>query len=241
MVSAGNNTNVNVAALIAAGGQGLRMATKMGRRKQFILLEGKPVLAYAIEKFQDSHFVDAIILVVPAEEIDYVEKEIVVSYAFGKVTAIVPGGKERQDSVANGLANLSNETELVIVHDGVRPFISDEMIENSVKVARECGAAIVGIKAPDTIKEADRERQVLRTLERDLLWLIQTPQTFKLSLLKQAFLEARKSGFYGTDEAALLERLGLFPKIINGSSLNIKITTPDDLALAKAILKHGLY
>lgn len=232
--------NAQVAALIAAAGNGLRMVSNTGRKKQFRLLATKPVLVHSLEKFENSPSIDTIVLVVPADEIAYVRKEIVESYDLGKVKAIVPGGKARQDSVANGLRYLASDTEIVVIHDGVRPFLTEEMIQDSIKGAYEWGACVVGVKSSDTIKEVQKEGMVKQTLDRDLLWLIQTPQAFRVSLIKESFFEAQKCGFYGTDEASLVERLGYPIKIIKGSTLNIKITTPEDFELAEAILKQSL-
>lgn len=238
-MSAGKK-NPKVEAVIAAGGNGLRMGSKAGRRKQFMLLVNKPVLTYSLAIFHKATAIDAIVLVVPPDEIDYVRQEIVIPYNLDKVQTIVPGGCERQDSVAIGLENLSCDTEIVVIHDGVRPFLTEGMIEESIKEAIQWGACVVGVKSLDTIKEAQGQDLVRWTLERDLLWLIQTPQTFRVSLLREAFSAARKSGFYGTDDASLVERLGYPIKIIKGSSLNIKITTPEDLGMAEAIFKHSL-
>ena len=174
-----------------------------------------------------------IILVVSEKEIGKAQQQIQDSYP--KVTKIIAGGKERQDSVYNGLQNLDSETDIVVVHDGVRPFVSAELIRDTVEAARDFGAAITAIPVSDTIKKVSEEGLVERTIDRHGLWRVQTPQTFQVSLLKEAFAKAQADNFYGTDEGSLIEYLGREVKVVPGSELNIKITRSEDLVLGEKI------
>jgi 2-C-methyl-D-erythritol 4-phosphate cytidylyltransferase len=226
---------MKVSAIIVAAGKGLRFME--GARKQFFSLAGKPVLCHTLDKFEASPAVHSIILVVGQDEKDYCLKEIVEKYRYSKVSQIVGGGKRRQDSVKNGIDALSPDAGIVVIHDGVRPFVTDEMIEKSVHSAMEVGASVTAVPVKDTIKLSGPDGMVSKTLERDALWQVQTPQAFQVGLIKDAYQKAARDGFTGTDDASLVERLGLKVHLLPGSYSNIKITTPEDLTLAQMLLQ----
>jgi 2-C-methyl-D-erythritol 4-phosphate cytidylyltransferase len=167
---------------------------------------------------------------------DYCMKEIIEKYHYRKISQIVPGGKRRQDSVKNGIDALSKEVEVVVIHDGVRPFVTKAMIEESIHSAIRFGAVVVAMPVKDTIKIAQPDGTILKTLDRESLWQIQTPQTFQAHLIKEAYLKATEDRFIGTDDASLVERLGVKVHILPGSYTNIKITTPEDLMLGHLFL-----
>lgn len=222
---------MKVSAIIPAAGLGVRMGSNVP--KQYLLLNGKPILHHTLSVLDQCSIVDEIILVVSAKEIGNVEQQIQDSHP--KVTKVIVGGKERQDSVYNGLQSLGSETDIVVVHDGVRPFVSADLIRETVEVARDSGAAITAIPVSDTIKKVNEKGLVECTIDRSGLWRIQTPQTFQFSLLKEAFTKAQADNFYGTDEGALIEYLGRDVKVVPGSEFNIKITRSEDLILGEKI------
>ena len=201
--------------------------------KQFLLVDGKPILHHTLSVFDQCSVVDEIVLVVSEKEIDKAQQEIESFHP--KVTKVIAGGEQRQDSVSNGLLSLDSKTDVVVIHDGVRPFVSPDLIRETVEAARDFGAAIAAIPVSDTIKKVDKEGRVERTVDRSGLWRIQTPQTFQVSLLKEAFEKARVDNFYGTDESSLIEYLGREVKVIPGSEFNIKITRSEDLILGETI------
>jgi 2-C-methyl-D-erythritol 4-phosphate cytidylyltransferase len=164
-------------------------------------------------------------------------KEIIEKYQYRKISQIVPGGKRRQESVKNGIDFLSKETDIVVIHDGVRPFVTKEMIEESIRSAVKFQAVVMAMPVKETVKMVQRDGTVLKTLDRDSLWQIQTPQTFQVNVIKEAHYRAMEDGFIGTDDASLVERLGVKVRILPGSYTNIKITTPEDLMLAHLILQ----
>ncbi len=223
-------------AIIVSAGKGQRFME--GRKKQFFSLGGKPILAHTIAPFDRSPLIRSILLVVGEEDQDYCLKEIIEAYRFRKVSHIVPGGKQRQDSVRNGLEALPSDSEIVVIHDGVRPFVTREMIEESIRSAIRFGAALVAMPVKDTIKMAHPDGTVLRTIEREALYQAQTPQAFQTPLIKEAYLRAREDGFLGTDDACLVERIEKKVHILPGSYTNIKITTLEDLMLAELLLKE---
>jgi len=225
---------MKVSAIIPAAGQGVRLGGSVP--KQFLHLKGKPILAHTLEALQNSGLVDSIILVVPENELKQTRDQWLTNPPL--VKKVIAGGKKRQDSVANGFRELDSDTDIVLVHDGVRPFVSSKMIRETLKVASECGAAITAIPVNDTIKQANEAEFVERTLDREKLRRVQTPQAFQYDLLKKAFAKASADSYYGTDEASLIEYIGEPVKIVNGSELNIKITRKEDLVLAEQILAH---
>jgi 2-C-methyl-D-erythritol 4-phosphate cytidylyltransferase len=222
-------------AVIVSAGKGQRFME--GRKKQFHLLAGKPILVHTLDKFESSPLIRSILLVVGQEDMDYCMKEIIEKYHFRKISQIVPGGKLRQESVKHGIDALSRDAEVVVIHDGVRPFITKSIIEESIHSAIRFGAVVVAMPVKETIKIAHPDGTVLRTLERESLWQIQTPQTFQTPLIKEAYYKATEDGFIGTDDASLVERLGIKVHIVPGSYANIKITTKEDLMLGHLFLK----
>jgi 2-C-methyl-D-erythritol 4-phosphate cytidylyltransferase len=223
---------MKVGAIIAAAGFGRRMKTD--RPKQLLALNDTPILVHTIRKFDASRSIDYIIVTAPRESAGEV-RELVGSAGFKKSVTVIEGGQRRQDSVAMGLQQLQPDTDIVAVHDGVRPFVPIEDIERVVTEAERAGAAILAVPIVDTVKQAEREF-VESTLTREHLVLAQTPQVFRTAILKQAFERAAKDEYYGTDESSLVERLGHPVAIVRGSERNIKITRPSDLTLARAFL-----
>jgi len=222
-------------AIVVAAGQGSRMGTKIS--KQFLLLKGKEILAHTIGRLETCEEIQEIILVVPSDMMSDT-KAMGKKYDWGKVRKYIPGGKERQDSVWNGLCQISKETEIVLIHDGVRPFVSGEMIRRSIVMAHKEGACVVGVPVKDTIKIGNDEGFVESTLRRSMLWQIQTPQAFNKDLLMSAYKTGIEAGFSGTDDASFLEYAGKRVKIIMGDYHNMKITTPEDLWFAERLLEE---
>jgi 2-C-methyl-D-erythritol 4-phosphate cytidylyltransferase len=223
---------MKVGAIIAAAGFGRRMKTD--RPKQLLVLNGTPILLHTLRKFDASNVIDYIIVTAPREAVEEV-RALVTSGGLIKSVTVIEGGERRQDSVAIGLEQLQGETDIVAVHDGVRPFVSVEEIEKVVREAERGGAAILAVPIVDTVKQAEREF-VESTLTREHLVLAQTPQVFRTEILKKAFQSAAHDEYYGTDESSLVERLGHPVAIVRGSERNIKITRPGDLTLARAFL-----
>ncbi|MBW1917700.1 MAG: 2-C-methyl-D-erythritol 4-phosphate cytidylyltransferase [Deltaproteobacteria bacterium] len=228
---------MTVAAIVPAAGVGRRMGHKIP--KPYLPLAGKPILAHTLAVFESLPEIDEITVVTHPAELEFCQEKILVPYGFQKVLRLVPGGKERQDSVYHALKILyhQEDLEIIVVHDGVRPFVTPEAIRQTIQVARDSGAAILAQPAQDTIKRVNKKHQVQETLDRRDLWLVQTPQAFKADLLWKAFVEAYARNFFGTDEASLLEQLGVPVTVVKGSPYNLKITTPEDLHLAEILLK----
>src|SRR5215469_9902978 len=236
---------MKVIALIPAAGLGTRMAPPSpgkGKTKQFTELRGTPILIHTLRKFALSPAVSEIYLALRPEEMSEfrarLKKE---GDLLSKPVEIVAGGEHRQQSVANLLAAISaTEDDIVLVHDAVRPFVSEEIIEQVIEAARKYGAAIAATPAVDTVKQVDRTADgalVTATIPRERVVMAQTPQGFRYGVLKKAFDEAGMDGFLGTDEASLIERAGGEVAVVMGSPRNIKITTPWDLQLAEFFLK----
>ena len=222
-------------ALIVAGGSGKRMGCD--RSKQYLVLGGVPIIVHTLRAFEKASLVHDIILVVPERDIDYVKLSIIEQYSISKVTYIIAGGEKRQDSVRNGLESVSNDCHVVVIHDGVRPFISAELINTAVMKAHEEGAVTVGVPVKDTVKSVSGDGIIKETLDRQELWLTQTPQAFTREIIQQAYRRAYEDNFYGTDEASLVERMNVKVIMVNGTYENIKITTPEDLAIGEFITK----
>lgn len=220
-------------AVIPIAGKGRRMGTQIS--KQFLNLKGKPIVVHTIEAFLSVEQVNQIILVADENEMLYCREEILDKYGF-KDIAVVPGGEKRQDSVYNGLRSCKPQTDFVIIHDGVRPLVSKRLIIDALDNARIYGACCTAVPVKDTIKISDKDRYIINTPDRDMLWAAQTPQAFKYDLIMEAHRRARACGFIGTDDASLVEKMDKKVKIIEGSYENIKITTPEDLKLAEFFL-----
>lgn len=225
---------MSTVAIITAAGIGKRMGAD--QPKQYLELKGKPILCHTLEKFQKAATIDAVVLVTDRGSISLVRDKILKDFPCPKVKWIVAGGNKRQDSVYAGIKAVPLGTDVVCVHDGVRPFISVELIDKSVEEAKDHGACIVSVPVKDTIKRVDNEGRIVETVERAGLWRAQTPQTFRFDVLESAMNQAMTEGFYCTDEASLVERYGHEVYVLAGDEKNIKITTPDDLAVAEALI-----
>jgi len=223
-----------IGAVVTAAGTGTRMGSETA--KQFLELNGKPILVHALAPFQDSVLVDEIVVTTRSEDCLTV-RNLVAAHGISKSTIIVGGGPRRQDSVWNGVKALKAcRPDIVLVHDAVRPFVRQELIRSVVVAAFKDGAAIPAVRAKDTTKLSDGDGFVGCTLDRELVRLVQTPQAFRFELLYQAFESAIEHGYLGSDEAMLVERLGKKVRIVEGSWENIKITVPEDIAVAEMIL-----
>lgn len=228
---------VNNYAIIAAAGTGSRMGT--ATKKQYLALAGLPVLVHTLKVFENSALIKQVVLVVGQEEIAWCQRDILEKFNFTKVLAVVPGGAYRQHSVYNGLMALSVEpTDIVLVHDGARPLVTEEVLAATINGARELGAAVAAVPVKDTIKKASTQGVIIDTPPREELWAVQTPQAFQYQILMNAYQQAEQEDFIGTDDASLVERSGHEVHLVNGSYENIKITTLEDMAFAEAILKR---
>jgi len=216
------------------------MGKRMGKAvaKQFLPLGDRPMLAHTLLAFQRSSEIDEIIPILSEEDMETCLKDVIEAFHITKVRTLVVGGKERQDSVYNGLKKTDKDAAVILVHDGVRPFVTPDLIRECVEAARKGECVAVGVPLKDTIKEVDGKGIVRQTLERSSLWAIQTPQAFPAKVLRKAYDESYKKKVYGTDDATLVERAGSKIRVIMGSYENIKITTPEDLILAEEILKR---
>jgi len=226
---------MKIVAIIPAGGAGRRLKAEIA--KQYLQLENLPVLVHSLKVFEQTAIIDKIILVVPESDIKFIREELIKKNDLKKVTNVIAGGAQRQDSVRNGLAAIDDKCDIVLVHDGVRPFVTEKMINEVVAAAKNDQAASIGVKAKDTIKETQDNGLVVKTVQRQNIWLTQTPQAFPFAVLKKAYDAAHSDNYYGTDDASLVERIGIKVKMIAGSYGNIKITTPEDLIIAKALLR----
>lgn len=227
-------------AIILAAGQGKRMKTKV--QKQFLMLQGKPLLYYSLACFQESDEIQEIVVVTGKESINYCRSEIIEKYGFTKVKSITEGGKERYDSVYAGLEACSADTEYVFIHDGARPFITEDIIKRTKEGVIVYGACIAGMPSKDTVKIIDENNIVSATPERSRVWSVQTPQVFLYSLIKEAHDTARSVSMQGiTDDAMVVEQYKNTPvHIVEGAYENIKITTPEDILVAEKILEKIL-
>lgn len=223
-------------ALIPAAGMGKRMGASIN--KQYLQLDGLPIVARTIAIFEQSPLIEAIYLVIPADEIPYCREHVVEACGFRKIRSIIPGGRERQNSVMNGLNAMRPDVaddDIVLIHDGVRPLITPGLLAESISCARCNDGALVAVQAKDTIKTVC-DGIVINTPPRESLWQAQTPQTFRFGIIYDAHCSADQDGYVGTDDASLVERRGGRVRVVNGDYRNIKITTPEDLVLAEAFL-----
>ena len=229
---AGKNT-----AIVLAAGQGKRMHSKI--QKQFLEIQGHPVLYYSLRCFQDSPLIHEIILVTGEESVSYCKEEIVKKYGFSKVRKVTAGGKERYDSVYAGLL-CCQDTDYVYIHDGARPFITEEMVQRGYEAVKRTNACVMGMPSKDTVKLADSSGYIKETPDRKIVWNIQTPQIFSYDLIRGAYESIRKKDMTGvTDDAMVVEQeTGTKILLVEGSYQNIKITTPEDLAIAEAFLRY---
>ena len=221
-----------ISAIVLAGGRGKRM--NYHKSKQFIEIKGKPVLVYTLEKFIYNKSIDEVILVLPEDEVDYCKKEVLQRYSL-KVDRIVIGGKERQDSVFNALEAME-KANIVWIHDGARPFISEKIIEEGIKYANIYGAAAPGVTPKDTIKVKNEDNISVDTPDRNMLVAVQTPQCFKYDEIYQCHRKIKEENAIVTDDTSVVERYGHKVYLYEGDYTNIKITTPEDLILAERLI-----
>ena len=237
MAKKSNKSNLKTVAIIPAAGSGLRMENE--RPKQFLDVDGRPLLAVTLEKFQVCPIIHTIILVVPEKDVAYSESEIVERHRLTKVGKVVAGGVRRQDSVRLGIEASEGDCELVLIHDGVRPLVAPDLIVRAVEAAQKNRAVITGLAAKETVKEIDQDALVVRTYDREKIWLVQTPQVFRYEDILMAHRRAVEEGWEEvTDDALLVERVGIPVKVVEGSEDNIKVTTPQDLELVQLLLKR---
>lgn len=222
-----------VTVIIAAAGQGKRMQSNVN--KVFLTLLGRPVLYYSIMTMVNCPDVNDLVVVAAPEEVERVQ-HLLSGWALTKPWQVVAGGSERQYSIANALKAVPEKTKVILVHDGARPLIATDTIAELITAARQYRAAGLAVPVKDTIKLVNEAGFITETPPRSLLWAIQTPQAFEAELLRHAYQEADRQGYLGTDDAALVERLGVSVKIVQGSYQNLKITTPEDLLIAQSLL-----
>lgn len=226
-----------VIAVIPAAGSGARMG--LSRAKQFVDLCGKPVLAVTLSHFQECDLVDKTVVVIPHDDVDYCLREIVDRYGLTKVFKVIAGGESRQDSVRRGVEAVANCCRWVLIHDGVRPLVTRGLLARVIKAARRFRAVITGLPIKETVKEVDSQGRVLRSIDRRRLWLIQTPQIFRWEDINLAHQQALIHGWEeAPDDAFLIEKMEIPVKIIQGMEQNIKVTTPQDLELARFIISR---
>ncbi len=224
-------------AIIVAAGKGSRMGGDVP--KPYLPLEGMPVLGHTLTTFHWSGEFEELLLVVAAEEWDICRREVIAPLGLGSAVRLVAGGRERQESVFNGLEACSgHDDDPVLIHDGVRPLVRSALLTKCLAATRQHGACIAAIPSSDTLKQCRPDGCIAKTLDRDKLWRAQTPQGFRLGLIRAAHRQARQDGFGGTDDAQLLERIGQPVFVIPGQRTNIKLTHPGDLPLAAAIWRY---
>lgn len=242
---------MRVAAVVVAAGEGRRMSERWRHSpfagvistpvaKQFLPLAGKPLVCHALDVLQRCEAVEFVALVVGAQDVAFAQAEVVARFALAKVQAVVAGGPSRQESVYRGLQRLALEDggwDYVVVHDGVRPLISEPLVLAVLEAAQRYGAATVGVPAQDTIKLVDPRGLVAATPDRRRLWAVQTPQAFRFSLLVEAHRQAAERGLEATDDCALVEAMGEPVRVVRGTPSNLKVTTPEDLIMAEALLR----
>ncbi len=222
-------------AVIVAAGKGNRMNTDVN--KQFMYILDRPLLSYTLEAFEACELIDEVIIVTREDEI-MICKELVEDFAFNKANKIVVGGAKRQESVFKGIKEVDARASIIAIHDGARPLVLPQDITLCIQEAVNCKAAALGVKVKDTIKLVDKSLNIKQTPDRNRLWAVQTPQVFRVEVIKAAHEEAMSEGVSATDDCALVERTGIKVKMVEGSYENIKITTPEDIFIAEAILRY---
>ena len=223
-----------ISAIILAGGKGKRMGASVS--KQFIELKGKPIIYYTIKKFEENKNIDNIVVVLPPDEVSYFKEEILKKYSL-KIDKIVLGGTERQDSVYNALKSIADtETDIVLIHDGARPFISNRIINDGIKYANEYGAAAPGVMPKDTIKVKNENNFSINTPDRSSLVAIQTPQVFKYKEILKCHEKVKVNQEVVTDDTMVVEKYGYKVYLYEGEYTNIKVTTPEDLILGEMLI-----
>ncbi len=224
---------ISACAVIVAGGKGERMNSDI--RKQYLLLGNLPILSHTLLAFDSCPLVNRIYLVVPEIDFEFCRNHILAPIHLTSEIELVSGGKERQDSVYNGLKAITDKNDIVVIHDGVRPFVTPKLIEDCINGAAKDGGCILGVPAVDTLKNVGKDGCILNTMQRRDAWLAQTPQAFQYSLIKEAHDHAMAEGLRGTDDASLVEYLEKSVRMIPGSPYNIKITNQEDMVIARAI------
>lgn len=230
----------HVGAVIPAAGSGNRMNSPL--KKQFLVLEGKEVLEWTLINLLNDSIIDEVIIVVPHEEVAETARKTTEwkkLYSFLQLFKVVPGGETRQASVNEGIRQLSPDIDIAVVHDGVRPFVEKNWLRENLDQLSEADAIVAATPAVDTVKMVDENQIVTNTLDRSTLWQIQTPQVFWKKTLEKAHQNAFETGFQGTDDAGLVERIGGRVKLCKSGRFNIKITTPEDLVFGEAIIKNN--
>ena len=230
---------MKISAIIPAAGKGKRMGGSVS--KQFLSIDDKPVLIHTLERINSLKIIDEIILVLPEDKVEWGEKKVKRKYGINKLSKVIKGGKERQDSVYDGLKEVDKNSDVVVVHDGVRPFFYSKIIKEAIPFLKIFDGVIEALPINDTVKKVSERGIVLKTLEREKLYRAQTPQIFNYSILRKAFNRASDKKYYATDESGLVESIGGKIKILTGSRYNIKITNPDDLFLAEVIIKNKIF
>lgn len=230
-----NSDLLKTVAIIPAAGSGIRMQSD--RAKQFLNIEKRPLLAVTLAPFQDCREVEAIVLVVPSDDVKYCREEIVRRFGFTKVQKVIAGGERRQDSVRFGLEATEGKYDIVLIHDGVRPVIEKGLLRTVIKAAMTHRAVITALPAKETVKEVNDRHEVVKTYDRERVWMVQTPQAFHHQDILKAHRQAIEEGWEeATDDARLMEKLGIPVKVVEGSERNIKVTTSYDLELARFLL-----
>jgi 2-C-methyl-D-erythritol 4-phosphate cytidylyltransferase len=224
-------------AIVPAAGTGERMGTN-NRKKPYLLLNKRPLLYYTLTVLDSIPAIAQIIVAVAPGDERFCQQQVLEKFHFNKSIQIIPGGSSRQESVRRLLERVPEDTQLVLIHDGARPLITPELLDQAIAETMVWKATVLAVPVKDTIKSANDTLQIEKTISRERLWAIQTPQTFERSVIQEAHQRARQEGFLGTDDAALVERMGVQVKIVMGSYDNIKITTPEDLSVAEALLKN---
>ncbi len=226
---------MKTAVIVPAGGAGTRMGGDVP--KQYLMLGGIPIIVRSLLVFQEAPLVDDIFLVLPGGDVASAPQRLLSGYNLTKVKKVLSGGAHRQDSVKNAINALGADYDIVVVHDGVRPFVSQEIVRTAIEEAGSAQAVTVGVPVKDTIKLVNDAGLIEETVNRDRLWCTQTPQAFAATLLKKAYAAAYAQHYYATDDAGLVERLGTKVKMLMGSYDNIKITTAGDLAWGEFLLQ----
>ena len=234
----GLQMNSKISVLIPAAGQGKRMKSSV--KKPYLMLADKPILSHTIDRFEQNSAVDEIFVIVDKPDFITCRENVLAPFRYRKVRELVAGGETRQISVFNGLRALSDDVDFVVIHDGVRPFINDDIIFQCLEAAAECGAAVSAVPVKETIKVADEKLFIEYTPDRRQLWRVQTPQVFRKSLLAEAHKKAIEDEIDASDDAALVEKLGVPVKLVMGSYKNVKLTTPEDLRIAETLLNDEI-
>ncbi len=227
---------MRVTAIVPAAGAGSRITKKKGQRKPFFVVSSRPILIHTLLALEGSRCIDDIIVVVHRDDIKRC-RTLFKKFKLKKIKIVVSGGKTRFESVKKGLSFVSGASDIVLIHDGVRPFVDKRVIKDSVRACKRFGAAVVGVGVVSTVKALDKRSRIKATVDRKALCIAQTPQVFKRSIILRAYNKASKDGSGITDDSMLVERLGYKVKVVPGSYENIKVTTPGDLMLVEAILR----